>query len=312
MRYFTIITRPGHRAIGAVPKPSFDQVASGLAIAMLMVAAGITAVEQQAVETERPSASTPPGDPALLKAGTAGETVVAGYFGAPFTYPSDVRIANPAENTDVTLQHVGWDGKPFKSPIYYGVRVQRWAPGNRTGAMVDFTHSKTITRPDEDVAIKGLIDGAPAPAKAKIGALFKHLEFSHGHNMLTLNGLVRLANISPRLSPYVGLGVGVALPHTEVKRHTEPARTYEYQYAGPVAQALIGFEVRLPATSLFFEYKFTFADYRAPLSRLEGGWLFGDLWRQAKLWWNGTAPPGGYVETKLLSHQIIGGAGVRF
>jgi lipid A oxidase len=292
-----------------------DRAASVLAMVAVVAAAGITSAQQQAVDNERPAPSLSAGkpvDPSMLASGIRAHTTVAGYFGAPWTYPSDIRFTNPAGKTDFTLEHVGWDAKPFKSPIYYGVRVQRWAPGDRVGTMVDFTHSKTITRPDEEVAIKGLIEGAPAPAKAKIGALFKHLEFSHGHNMLTLNGLYRLASLAPRLSPYVGLGVGISLPHTEVERIGETPRTYEYQYAGPAAQALIGFEVRLPTTSLFVEYKFTFADYRAPLSRLEGGWLFGDLWRQATLWWSGQTPPGGYVETKLLSHQIIGGAGVRF
>jgi lipid A oxidase len=295
-----------------IPAPTLDQWASLAAIAMVTLSVGITHVEQQAVDNERKSgAPSTPGNPAPL-ATFKPETVVAGYLGAPFTYPSNVRINNPAEKTDFTMERVGWDAKPLKSPIYYGVRVQRWQPESRFGSMVDFTHGKTISRPADEVLIKGLIDGAPAPAKAKIGELFKHLEFSHGHNMLTINGLYRLANIAPRLAPYVGLGVGISLPHTEVKRHTEPARTYEYQYAGPVGQALIGFEVRLPSTSLFIEYKFSFADYRAPLSRLEGGTLFSDLWRQGQLWWSGQTPPGGHVETKLLSHQLIGGAGVRF
>ncbi len=292
--------------------PTFDQWASLAAIAMVALSVGITHVEHQAVDNERTSgAPSAPADPAL-RAALKPETVVSGYLGAPFTYPSNVRITNPAENTDFTMERVGWDAKPLKSPIYYGVRVQRWTPDSRFGSMVDFTHGKTISRAIDAVEIKGLIDGAPAPAKAKIGDLFKHLEFSHGHNMLTINGLYRLASIAPRLAPYVGLGVGISLPHTEVKRHTENPRTYEYQYAGPVGQALIGFEVRLPSTSLFIEYKFSFADYRAPLSRLEGGNLFTDLWRQGQQWWRGAPPPGGHVETHLASHQLIGGAGVRF
>lgn len=142
--------------------------------------------------------------------------------------------------------------------------------------------------------------------------MFKHLEFSHGHNMLTLNGLVRFASLTPRLSLYAGAGAGVSLPHTEVQMTTEARRTYEYQYAGPVGQALIGFEVRLPSTSVFFEYKFSFADYRVPLSRLEGNLLFTDLWRQYQLWVKGEPPPGGHLSTQLASHQVIGGVGYRF
>ena len=65
-------------------------------------------------------------------------------------------------------------------------------------------------------------------------------------------------------------------------------------------------------TSLFVEYKFSFADYRAPLSRLDGSILPADIWRQLGMWWRGEAPPGGHISTRLVSHQVIGGAGVRF
>ncbi len=77
--------------------------------------------------------------------------------------------------------------------------------------------------------------------------------------MLTLNGLFRLPSIGLRLHPYVGIGAGVALPHSEVQMVKDPGRTYEYQYAGPVGQALIGIEFRVPRMSYFFEYKFTLA-----------------------------------------------------
>jgi hypothetical protein len=288
-----------------------DWAGTILATSMLAVMIGMTVVEQQAVDGEVAAARRAVNDAGSLDASRA-ETMVGGYLGAPYTYPSDVRLENPATKTDFTLKHASWEAKPFKSPIYYGVRIARWNPGSANGYMVDFTHSKTITRPDEAVDIKGLINGAPAPARAKVGDLFKHLEFSHGHNMLTANVLFRLGSLTPRLSPYVGVGGGVSLPHTEVQMIGEPSRTYEYQYVGPVAQALAGLEVRLGTTSLFFEYKFSFADQFAPLSRLDGDILFTDLWRQFKLWWGGTPPPGGHLSTRLTSHNFIGGVGVRF
>jgi lipid A oxidase len=290
----------------------FDRLSSACAIVLLAATAGIWIAEQQAAERE--GAAQPAGRPGRPDAAdTAGaETMVAGYFGAPFTYRSDVRFDNPAAKTDFTLKRVGWDGKPFKHPIYYGVRIARWAPGNRSGVMVDFTHSKTITRPEEEVDIQGLIDGAPAPARARIGAMFKHLEFSHGHNMLTVNGLFRFASLAPRISPYAGVGLGISLPHTEVAMRGEANRTYEYQYAGPVGQALAGVEIRLGAASVFFEYKFSVADYRVPLSRLDGNLLVTDVWRQLGLWWQGVPPPGGHASSRLASHQVIGGAGYRF
>ena len=291
---------------------TFDALSALVAMAVVTAAVATTLAQQSTVdaERERPATKATVSSAEVTTASAPAETVIAGYFGVPYTYPSDVTIRN-LPKTDVTVKKPTWDGKPFDAPVYYGVRVIRWFPGDRTGAMVDFTHSKTITRKNEEVEFKGLIDGAEAPARAKISAIFKHLEFSHGHNMLTFNGLFRLGALAPRLTPYVGAGVGVSLPHSEVQLRTEPARTYEYQYAGPVGQALIGLEIRLPTRSLFFEYKFSYADYRAPLTRINGNWLPIDLARQFMRWWRGEAPVAGYIETTLASHQVIGGVGVR-
>lgn len=289
----------------------FEQIGSVFAFAMLAVAAGAWMAEQQSVDGETAANRRAANPPGAMDAASP-QTMIAGYVGAPYTYPSNVRLQNAKEATDFTMANVGWDARPFKSPIYYGLRVARWGTGGATGMMVDFTHSKTISRAQDEVAIQGLIKGAPAPEKAKVGALFKHLEFSHGHNMLTLNGLARLMSLTPRISPYVGAGGGVSLPHTEVMMHTDPKRTYEYQYAGLVGQGLVGIEIKLASTSVFFEYKFTFTDQAAPLSRHEGSWLSLDLWRQATLWWRGETPPGGLITTKLASHEFISGVGYRF
>ncbi len=54
-----------------------------------------------------------------------------------------------------------WDGKPFVESIYYGARIVRYGDG-RVGSMLDFTHSKTIARLDEDAAFTGTLNGAPA------------------------------------------------------------------------------------------------------------------------------------------------------
>jgi len=292
---------------------SIDRLGSLAAIVLLAASAATWMAEENAIERDAAAgAARNARSGAGVGEAAPSETLVAGYLGSPYTYASNVRLQSPADKTDFTMSNVEWRGMPFKSPIYYGVRVARWGASNRTGVMVDFTHSKAISTPTQEVEIKGIIAGAPAPAKEKIGSLFKHLEFSHGHNMLTLNGLFRLGNLTPRLSPYVGIGGGISLPHSEVKLHSEPARSYEYQYTGPVAQALVGLEFRLAETSVFFEYKFTFADYVAPLSRVDGTWLFMDLARQISAWWRGEKPPGGTLDTQLISHQLIGGVGYRF
>jgi lipid A oxidase len=300
-----------HGAVGR-PEGGAIDIAGGLAaIAVLILAAG-TAVMQERIEEAPPvgEAVEARSVPRALATPPTKEFMIGAYAGAPYTYPSDVTIKNRGAQ-DFTVKDLGWDGEPLEDPIYYGVRVVRWFEGGNRGAMLDFTHSKVLARMNEDAAFQGTLDGAPAPARARIGDIFRKLEFTHGHNMLTLNGLWRLPSLNARLSPYVGIGAGVSLPHSEVQMKTERGRTYEYQYTGPALQALIGLEFRVPRMSYFLEYKFTFAKYEAPLTHRDGSILFVDLWRQWSRWWTGDAPPGGFISTLLASHQVLGGLGVR-
>lgn len=239
------------------------------------------------------------------------EYIAAGYVGAPYTHPSDVKFSKPGV-TDLTAHGVRWEGKPFKSPIYYGIRTMAWGRAGTLGAMLDFTHSKAISQRGQEVKFSGKRNGQPMPGSATIGDTFRHFEFSHGHNMLTANGLVRLASIVPGLAPYLGAGVGVALPHTEIQFAGDSGRTYEYQYVGPAAQALIGLELKLPRISLFVEYKFSIARYHAPLTNRDGGWFPEDFWHQLVTAWRGEIPSDGYLSTTLASHQVVSGAGYRW
>lgn len=313
MRFMSVVTWPQHvvSRSAAVPlaQPGILEALSNLAglvavVAMLgtyVVAA--SPVEPASNETERVE-----GEPSTLAPPTR-EMMFAGYVGAPYTYPSDVTIKKEGQH-DFTAKDVPWQAKPFISPIYYGARIVRWY-GEKTGAMVDFTHSKALARLNKEVDFTGTINGAPAPERAKLEEIFRRLEASHGHNMLTVNGLYRLPSLGSRLFPYVGIGVGVNLPHSEVQLVKDPTRTYEYQYTGPVAQAVIGLEFRIPRMSYFFEYKFSLASYQMPLTGEDGTILFVDLWRQFKRWWSGEAPIGGYLWTRYTSHQGIAGLGVR-
>lgn len=290
--------------------PSFDRLTSFVAIAVLLASSVATVLEQSTVDGETSEAQRTTAEK-LASVLPAKETMVGAYMGAPHTYPSAVRIEKEGAY-DFTIDPVHWKAQPFKSPIYYGARVVRWFTGGRTGMMVDFIHSKAIADLKKEAAFSGTLDGKPLPPRAKISEIVKKLEFSHGHNLLTLNGLLRLPNIGARVSPYVGAGAGVLLPHTEVKLTNGDSRTYEYNYAGPAGQALIGLEFRLSRMSVFLEYKFTYAQYEAPLSQMNGSWLILDIWRQFQRWMNGEEPPGGHVSTRLSSHQLVGGLAVRF
>lgn len=249
------------------------------------------------------------------KADLGREIRVGGYGGLPYTHPSNIHIVKPG-TTDLTVKDVSWDGRPFKSPIYYGLRVLVWSLASPFGGMLDFTHSKAIAQREALVEFSGTRQGKAVNETAKVGERFRHLEFSHGHNMLTLNGLLRLATLSNRIVPYVGLGAGINLPHTEVQFLDDPVRTYMYQYAGYTVQAVAGFEIRLAGTALFIEYKLTLSPYSAPLlDRTTPSTWYGrgitDFLFQIERWWKSEAPEGGLLTTKLISHQLIGGVSAR-
>lgn len=277
--------------------------------AVAMVAVAVPIATEQAAEGPQ-SASVSGRAPAPASVAPPGrELMFAGYGGVPYTYPSDVTILKPGLH-DFTARNITWDGKPFVNPIYYGVRIVRFGEGS-FGTMLDFTHSKALARLAEDVAFTGTLNGTPAPERATLRDIFRKLEASHGHNMLTLNGLLRLPRFSVRLQPYVGLGAGVSLPHSEVQFANAEKRTYEYQVAGFVGQALLGIELRTARMSYFLEYKYTFAPYEMPLSEREGTLFPFDLWNQFRNWLSATEPPGGRLTTTFASHQGIFGLGIR-
>lgn len=239
-----------------------------------------------------------------------GETMTGAYGGSPYTYASDVRIVRPPA-TDLTAHAIDWEGKPFDHPIYYGLRIARWLPASSLGGMLDFTHSKVYAPLEQKARFSGTREDLPLPSESPVGEQFHKLEFTHGHNMLTLNVLWRLPFRSAFFSPYVGIGAGASLPHTEVQLKGDGLRTYEYQYTGPAVQAVFGIEFRVPRMSYFAEYKFSWASYRAPLQNRDGEWVVQDLLHQLRRWLSGRQPEGGWATTTLVSHQAIAGAGIR-
>ena len=196
-----------------------------------------------------------------LAAGSAvGETEISGYGGFAHTFDSDVQLSQ-RNNTDLTFGNVSWDDESFKSPIYYGIRVTQWfGSDDNWGVAAEFTHAKMIAKLDGD---------------ERLGDTFQGLEFSHGHNLMTLNGRYRWS-LTDRLRPYVGLGAGVAIPHVEVDLG-DGKPTNEYQLAGPVAQGFLGLQLKASdLVSIFGETKLTYADISADL--VDGGKLKVEPW----------------------------------
>lgn len=151
----------------------------------------------------------------------------------------------------------GWDGNSFEAPPYYGIRGTWWRD-ETLGFSLDFTHSKAYAN-DETLASSG----------------FQVLEFTDGINTLTVNALRRFPG-DRRWTPYVGGGVGIAVPNVEVQTQAGAPLTFEYQYGGVVAQLQTGVTYELNENwSVFGEYQFNYIDLNVDLNG--GGSLSTDL-----------------------------------
>ncbi|HEX7074337.1 MAG TPA: hypothetical protein VF226_09880 [Hyphomicrobiaceae bacterium] len=299
--HFRVIAWRGEAHPRSRSASSSDKVGAVVALAALAAVCATSTLPVIEAKQEAPEAAVARTGPL-----TDRETFIGAYTGAPYTYSSNLHFQRP-DGSELTINDVAWDGKPFDDPIYYGARVIRWTAMSRIGSMFDFTHGKAYSQPEQEVSVTGKGE----PETKKISDIFHKLEFTHGHNMLTLNGLFRLPWGTSAIKPYVGLGAGISVPHTEVQFRGERGRTYEYQFTGPVLQVVGGLELRVPRLSYFVEYKFTIAPYRAPLHLRDGSLAFADLWHQFLRWWEGSEPAGGWLTTRLTSHQVIAGMGYR-
>jgi len=230
-----------------------------------------------------------------LKTFSAGaETTVSISTGGAWTHDSDIHLQEPG-GTDLVYQDVQWDTEPYKMPPYYGIRVTHWFENQPKWAIaVDFTHAKMISDLEQQVSVSGQRAGFPVNGAARLGDMFRALEFSDGHNLLTVNAVRRWQlyreNGGATLRNmyfYTGGGAGVAVPHVEVT--ITGSDTQEYQIAGPAAQFLGGVSVPLGQRFEFLtEYRLTYADIETDL---QGG---------------------GNLSTDALTHHLNFGVGFSF
>ena len=137
---------------------------------------------------------------------------------------------------------VKWLGKSFAAPIYAGVRATWWK-SDIWGFGVEVNHAKVYSE-----------------NKAALG--YDVLEFTDGLNLITANVFRRFPNAG-RFTPYVGGGLGIAVPHVEIQRVGE-SRTFEYQLTGPAAILVFGTSYELnDKWSLFAEYKGSYSQNTA-------------------------------------------------
>jgi len=204
------------------------------------------------------------------------------YFGKSSTQASDVHLNLP-NNTNLTFSNVSWDDKSFDNPVYWGLRLTYWLPqAERWGIALDFTHAKIHADLNASVQVSGIRTGSAINAQEPLRNSFDALAMSHGYNLLTLNALFRWPAHTARagnglagLTPYVGVGAGIAYPHVEVT--TAGSVTDEYQLAGLAVNGLVGINYELSKNfALFGEYRLSYADVHANLAG--GGGLDTKLW----------------------------------
>mgnify|MGYP001969176362 CR=1 FL=1 len=88
---------------------------------------------------------------------------------------------------------IGWEGKSFEMPPYYGLRGTWWR-SDTFGVALEFTHAKVYANEDD-----------------RNDAGFDTLEFTDGINILTLNAMQRWPGLWGSATPYAGAGLGVSM-----------------------------------------------------------------------------------------------------
>jgi lipid A oxidase len=191
------------------------------------------------------------------------ETQISVYGGANWNLESDVRLSAPGVPGG-DERSVDWEGGAFEMPPYWGVRGTYWlSKSSNWGFAIEYTHQKAL-----------------ADIKFATDPVYGQLEFTDGNNLVLFEALYRFSPMmNGALVPYVGAGVGVAIPHVEVTLKTG-SETFEYQLTGAAAQVMAGLEYKLNESwSLFTEAKLSYSHIDADLDG--GGSLKTDLWSPA-------------------------------
>ena len=179
------------------------------------------------------------------------------YGGAQSAPASDVSVRDPQIGNDDFS--IAWEGKSSSAPIYYGIRATRWQ-NDEFGYGLDFAHNKVY------------------PKEGELPAGYDVLEFTDGLNTLTVNAYRRWSHAFGDVTPYVGGGLGLAIPHVEVTNGT--SETFGYQVTGPAATWVAGATYPInDQWSVFGEYKGTYSKNKADLDT--GGTVETDVFTNA-------------------------------
>lgn len=275
-----VISVAAYAAMMGALWPVVHVMAAIEAVAKLTGAAGLAATLPFAQATGS-GGSDVSGASGSQTAALGHELQIGAYGGYNHTRPSQVRFVQPG-GTDLTFKDMKWIGESFKTEPYWGVRTTYWSPKlRRVGFMFDYTHAKASALKSQQLEQSGMRDGQPVPPSEPFDATLRKLEFTHGLNFFTLNALYRTRDLHARIAPYLGVGIGLSVPHVDTNRAgaANDKRTYSHQITGLAFQALGGIEWRLHGSgraSAFTEYKLTHTKNRGVLNG--GGSIETDLW----------------------------------
>lgn len=186
----------------------------------------------------------------------AAEMEISIYGGSQSSPHSRVSGAYPGTGARYNAL-IGWEGKSFAPPPYYGARATWWRRPD-LGFGIELTHAKVY---------------APVSERSALG--FNRMEFTDGHNLLTFNVTKRWNDKFGPVTPYAGAGIGLAIPHVDVTS-ANGHRTYGYQVTGPALRLTAGAKYDLnDSWALFGEYQFTYSSNKARLPA--GGSLNTDI-----------------------------------
>ncbi len=200
------------------------------------------------------------------------EMQVGFYMGQSITPRSDVTMKAP-DDTDMTLKNLKWKSDSFRPSPYYGGRAIDWnARVPALGVMVDYTHAKATADRTQTVSQSGKRSGKEVPPSEPFAATFRKLEFTHGLNFLTINGVYRAGGLHRRIIPYAGIGIGFTIPYVHARLPGRPKseEILEAQMTGIAYQVLGGIEWRVfksDRRSLFTEYKLNYATHDVKLRK---------------------------------------------
>lgn len=180
---------------------------------------------------------------ACFAAPAAAEMEISGYLGLQSVQESTGSGTLPGGLG--FSQTFDWEGKPLDAPIYYGGRVMWWTPGN-IGFGIEGTHTKAY---------------ANAADRAAVG--LDRFQLSDGHNIFTANVMKRWpdAFANGNFTPYLGAGIGIAVPHVDAQVTGASNRTFDYEYTGPALRGIAGIKYDInDSWAVFGEYQFTWSD----------------------------------------------------